>query len=384
LLGLGGLPFVLFTKGGLFLGCSRSPPDRQSFASVTHLHYVNGRLLVQYANGTTYFVHQDHLGSTRLLSNYPTPTIAESDDYYPFGESGSGIIPQRFTSDEHDTETGMDHTLFRQYSSSLGRWTSPDPLSGSIGNPQSLNRYAYVMNNPLTLVDPLGLRCRGQKQCLPTVDGPTDGGDCIIDGIPAPCGLATGSSDVPCPNNVCAGIGPDGRPVYFWASTNGPGSYYTYSGPGALYYSSDQAGAAAGAFSISLSEALQRELGGSVTEDANGVFSYNLSPNPGIPCGPTEDCSITISPVDNAVALWHTHPVPNGLIQFLGDRSAAVPFGSYVTTPIGSSFGTLWTGSWPGGILGQYPAQPDMLDWPQVAPICHVSGASLPGISSCP
>ncbi len=38
-----------------------------------------------------------------------------------------------------------------------GRWLSPDPLGGDVTNPQSLNRYAYVMNNPTTLTDPLGL-----------------------------------------------------------------------------------------------------------------------------------------------------------------------------------------------------------------------------------
>jgi len=34
---------------------------------------------------------------------------------------------------------------------------TPDPLGGDITNPQSLNRYAYALNNPTTLTDPLGL-----------------------------------------------------------------------------------------------------------------------------------------------------------------------------------------------------------------------------------
>ena len=38
-----------------------------------------------------------------------------------------------------------------------GRWFTPDPLGGDIMNPQSLNRYAYALNNPTTLTDPLGL-----------------------------------------------------------------------------------------------------------------------------------------------------------------------------------------------------------------------------------
>jgi hypothetical protein len=45
----------------------------------------------------------------------------------------------------------------RFYSMNVGRWHSPDPVGGDITNPQSLNRYAYVMNNHTTLTDPLGL-----------------------------------------------------------------------------------------------------------------------------------------------------------------------------------------------------------------------------------
>ncbi|HEX5411839.1 MAG TPA: RHS repeat-associated core domain-containing protein [Terriglobia bacterium] len=45
----------------------------------------------------------------------------------------------------------------RELSSALGRWTTPDPMGGDVSNPQSLNRYGYVTNNPATLTDPLGL-----------------------------------------------------------------------------------------------------------------------------------------------------------------------------------------------------------------------------------
>ena len=43
-----------------------------------------------------------------------------------------------------------------------GRWMTPDPLGGDITNPQSLNRYAYVLNNPTTFTDPSGL---GPQDC---------------------------------------------------------------------------------------------------------------------------------------------------------------------------------------------------------------------------
>jgi len=63
------------------------------------------------------------------------------------------------TSKERDTETGLDYFGARYYGSNLGRFTSPDPLleSGRAIRPQSWNRYAYVLNNPLRFVDPDGL-----------------------------------------------------------------------------------------------------------------------------------------------------------------------------------------------------------------------------------
>jgi len=66
-------------------------------------------------------------------------------------------------------ETNLNHTDFRQYASPEGRWLSPDPYACSLdpSNPQSLNRYAYVLNNPLNLSDPQGLDC--------VIDGKVDG-----------------------------------------------------------------------------------------------------------------------------------------------------------------------------------------------------------------
>ncbi|HZP01245.1 MAG TPA: RHS repeat-associated core domain-containing protein [Terriglobia bacterium] len=47
----------------------------------------------------------------------------------------------------------------------VGRWLTPDPVAGDILNPQSLNRYAYVLNNPTTLTDPLGLETGVPSSC---------------------------------------------------------------------------------------------------------------------------------------------------------------------------------------------------------------------------
>ena len=64
------------------------------------------------------------------------------------------------TGKERDAESGNDYFGARYYSSSMGRWMSPDTdfnLKRILAEPQRWNRYAYVLNNPLILVDPNGL-----------------------------------------------------------------------------------------------------------------------------------------------------------------------------------------------------------------------------------
>lgn len=65
---------------------------------------------------------------------------------------------QRFAVTERDEATGLDHTWFRKYDNFAGRWTSPDPLTGATGNPQTFNLYAYTTNDPVNKIDPSGLR----------------------------------------------------------------------------------------------------------------------------------------------------------------------------------------------------------------------------------
>ncbi len=78
----------------------------------------------------------------------------------PIGTMQFLAMSYTFTGKERDPESGLDHTRFRQYSSSLGRWMHPDPAGLAAvrpANPQSWNRYAYAANSPTSVVDPLGL-----------------------------------------------------------------------------------------------------------------------------------------------------------------------------------------------------------------------------------
>ena len=123
--------------------------------------YLNGQFLTEYYNSTTYFVAADHLGSSRLLTDL-NQNVYDSFDYLPFGEQSAGGSGTnlKFTGDERDAETGLDHTWFRQYASGFGRWMTADPaglMAASLDSPQSLNRYSYVNNMPLSYFDPTGL-----------------------------------------------------------------------------------------------------------------------------------------------------------------------------------------------------------------------------------
>jgi RHS repeat-associated protein len=71
-----------------------------------------------------------------------------------------GDVRSRCTGKERDTESGLDYFPARMYGSSMGRFMSPDPSGlymADPANPQQLNLYAYVGNNPLRFTDPLGL-----------------------------------------------------------------------------------------------------------------------------------------------------------------------------------------------------------------------------------
>ena len=74
--------------------------------------------------------------------------------------SYDAVSPQ-FTGKERDSESGLDNFGKRYDSSSLGRFMSPDPVvitTERLKNPQQLNLYAYVANNPLRFIDPTGER----------------------------------------------------------------------------------------------------------------------------------------------------------------------------------------------------------------------------------
>jgi RHS repeat-associated protein len=113
------------------------------------------------SSGLAYYRHSDWLGSSRLAST-PSRTIYYDVAYGPFGESyaQTGSTDLSFTGMNQDTVTNLFDFPAREYNDIHGRWPSPDPAGLSSVrpfDPQTLNRYAYVRNSPLSHIDPTGM-----------------------------------------------------------------------------------------------------------------------------------------------------------------------------------------------------------------------------------
>ncbi len=113
--------------------------------------------------GQKFFTHGDHLGSTSLVTN-GSGRLVEEIGYLPFGatlfrnayQGGAWTSVYRFTGQEYDAEFALYNYNARLYDPVTCRFITADTVVPDWTNPQSLNRYAYCMNNPLKYVDPSG------------------------------------------------------------------------------------------------------------------------------------------------------------------------------------------------------------------------------------
>ncbi len=135
--------------------------------------YRTGTLLAAYtaANATVAdrHYHVDHLGTPRLITDAARHKVA-IEAYLPFGDRAPGSeLPyvgfkdrMRFTGHERDGEgspyrPSLDYMHARYYTPEWGRFLSVDRGRPDPKKPQSWNRYAYTMNNPINNTDPDGL-----------------------------------------------------------------------------------------------------------------------------------------------------------------------------------------------------------------------------------
>lgn len=153
----------------------RRPPFTPVLRWTKSAMYLGGRLLATVtpdsAGEGVQYHHPDRLG-TRLVTNGADTTVTEQVTL-PFGVAldaeSTGATNPRFTSYDRSAATGLDYAVNRFYHSQYGRFTQIDPLGmGAVNpsDPQSLNLYAYVSNDPINAVDPIGLqeiRCLGPQ-----------------------------------------------------------------------------------------------------------------------------------------------------------------------------------------------------------------------------
>jgi RHS repeat-associated protein len=113
------------------------------------------------------YYHQDHLGSSSVMTD-ASGVLVEETAFYPFGiprhEHRLRQIEEayKFTQKERDRESGLHHFEARYLAGAMSRFLSADPMyantDSSAGDPQAMNLYAYVRNNPLQYTDPTGLQ----------------------------------------------------------------------------------------------------------------------------------------------------------------------------------------------------------------------------------
>lgn len=185
---------VYVSSGGAVIaeydnGAAPGSPSRE------YINGIAGLLATIDSTGVKYHL-RDHL-SVRVSTDTNGNKLGEQGNF-PFGEawySTNTTTKWRFASYERDsTETGNDYAQARYYINRLARFNSPDPFAGSFALPQSLNRYAYVRNDPINLTDPRGLLIEipggggfdicdeFPEFCIP-LGGPTCPGGVFIDGV---------------------------------------------------------------------------------------------------------------------------------------------------------------------------------------------------------
>ncbi|MBI1749271.1 MAG: RHS repeat-associated core domain-containing protein [Acidobacteria bacterium] len=164
-------------------GSGSDPLEETDLSGVASADYIffNGKRTARLdlPGAAVHYYFANHLGSASIVTS-SAGVIQDESDYYPFGGeravTDSDPNQYKFTGKERDTESGLDFFIARYYSSAYGRFLSPDEFTGgpedafsssdplppgplpyaNISNPQSLNKYTYVLNNPLRLVDPDG------------------------------------------------------------------------------------------------------------------------------------------------------------------------------------------------------------------------------------
>jgi RHS repeat-associated protein len=142
--------------------------ERDESGAVTKRFFKRGVKIETGANAGAYYYTSDHLGSIREVTD-SSGSVRARYDSDPYGRrtrlSGDLDVGFAFAGMFWSSEAGLAMTRFRAYDPQLGRWLSRDPLSNAEAG-EGPNLYAYVRNNPVNSVDPLGLCCEKERHLL--------------------------------------------------------------------------------------------------------------------------------------------------------------------------------------------------------------------------
>lgn len=140
---------------------------QDTYTSGSPSSYVYGLNLIEAAQGRDNdFYQYDGLGSVIQLTN----TAGFPELSYFYDAWGNSILPApstnsiRFAGQALDPTINLYYLRARYYDPSVGRFVSRDPIQGNVRSPQSLNRYEYVLSNPLRFIDPSGLTTQDAVQ----------------------------------------------------------------------------------------------------------------------------------------------------------------------------------------------------------------------------
>ena len=160
-------------------------------ASSPTKEYIGGGALASVSAGVVTYNQPDML-SARVQTN-GAGAVTRTYGHLPFGEDWyeTGTADKwKFTTYERDTESQLNYAMNRLDSGRYGRFMSTDPLGGSVGVPQSLNRYAYAGDDPVNYVDPSGLlmepTCRTGMEVGCGGGGGAGGSGVYVDGVELP------------------------------------------------------------------------------------------------------------------------------------------------------------------------------------------------------
>ena len=110
---------------------------------------VARRIIPESGSATTEYLHRNHMWQVVNANDFSIGFGATSMYAQPFGSGGN----DQYTGHKDDPESGLHYNLARSYNPIMSRWPSADPVTTRIYNPQSLNKFTYVRNNPINQID---------------------------------------------------------------------------------------------------------------------------------------------------------------------------------------------------------------------------------------